>query len=100
MDAFERLFLDHDAQALLLGFGATGAKQPGVHFLAGIGAVGADVGVGRVGVVVQEAQQPQFQRVHLGDKPLIVEIKAVGMVVLIQPLNLAVVGGLVAQMTV
>ena len=83
----EGFALQHDADARVAGTGMPAAEQPLVHFLPLGRAGGQHIAQGGLRVLTQIAEQPQLQRMHLGDIPLVVQVEAARRIGAIQALD-------------
>ena len=89
VDAGERVFLEQDADALVLGALVLGPEQPGVAVLASAGAGLQHGRAGGGGVLLQMADQPQLQWVHARDVGAVREREALGRIGVVQSLDFA-----------
>ncbi|MDT4817330.1 hypothetical protein FQZ97_504050 [compost metagenome] len=80
----EGFHFQHDADALVAGVLVPRLVQPAVDLLALGGAGGHGVGEGGLRLLLQVAEQPEFQRVHAGDVALVVEVVGARTVALVE----------------
>jgi len=85
MDVEERFDLQHGADPAVTRTLVTALEQPAIDLLAFEFTGFDDLVEARLWVVEQVAQQPQVQRMHLGDIALVRQVVGAGAVTLVEP---------------